>query len=69
MTHRLKDHKTVRKYVNTLKVTAEFDEHTNGINNGNWTTCKQIITNAADEVIKEERKGKEMVGSVKNVKK
>ena len=51
---KLKDPKTVRKYVNTLTAKAGCDEHTAKINNGNWTTCKQINTKAVDEVIKEE---------------
>jgi hypothetical protein len=54
MTHRLKYHKTVRKYVNTLTEKAEIGEHTAGISDGNWTPCEQIITNVADEVVKEE---------------
>lgn len=53
-TDKLEDPETVRKYVNTLTVKAECDEHTTEISNGKWTTCQQIIAKAAGELIKEE---------------
>jgi len=55
---KLKDPETVRKYVNTLTVKAEYDEHTTEKSNGKWRTCQQIIKKAGGEVIKEEGRGK-----------
>jgi len=37
-----------------LKVEVECGEETTETDNGNWTSCKHIITKSADEVIKEE---------------
>lgn len=51
---KLKDPENVRKYRSSLKVEVECGDQTIEIYNGNWTSCKHIITMSADEVIKEE---------------
>jgi hypothetical protein len=51
---KLKDPENVRKYRSSLKVQVECGEQTTEIDNGNWTSCKHIITKSAYEVIKEE---------------
>jgi hypothetical protein len=67
---KLKDPETVRKYVNTLTVKAECDEHTTEKSNGKWATYQQIIKKAGGDVVKEEgRRPPKKIGSVKNVKK
>jgi len=54
------------KYTSSLKLQEKCDEETISIDNGNCT-CKQIMKKAAARVIKKE--GKEIIGSIKNVKK
>jgi hypothetical protein len=38
------------------------------LDNGNWTVCKQIISNGAEEVIKEEGRRKGVNGLIRSVK-
>ena len=46
-TDNLKYPETISKHTKSLKVQEECNEETTAIDNGNWTTCKQIIKKAA----------------------
>jgi hypothetical protein len=58
---KLNDPEVATRYMNNLKSQIGINEYALELDNGNWTVCKQIISNAA-EVIKEEGRRK---GSVK----
>jgi hypothetical protein len=44
--------------MNNLKSQIGINEYALELDNGNWALCKQIISNAAEEVIKEEGRRK-----------
>jgi hypothetical protein len=57
-TLKLNDPEVATRYMNNLKSQIGINEYALELGNGNWTVCKQIISNAAEEVIKEEGRRK-----------
>jgi hypothetical protein len=56
------------RYMNNLESQIGNNEYAVELDNGNWTVCKQIISNAAEEVIKEECRRKGVNGLIRSVK-
>jgi hypothetical protein len=55
---KLNDPEDATRYMNNLKSQLGINEYAVDLDNGNWTVCKQVISNAAEEVIKEEGRRK-----------
>jgi hypothetical protein len=55
---KLNDPEVANRCMNNLKSQIGINEYALELDNGNWTVCKQIISNAAEEVIKEEGRRK-----------
>jgi hypothetical protein len=55
---KLNDSEVATRYMNNLKSQIGINEYALELDNGNWALCKQIISNAAEEVIKEEGRRK-----------
>jgi hypothetical protein len=55
---KLTDPEVATRYMNNLKSQIGNNEYAVELDNDKWTVCKQIISNAAEEVIKEEGRRK-----------
>jgi hypothetical protein len=66
---KLNDPEVATRYMNNLKSQIGINEYALDLDNGNWTVSKQIISNAAEEVIKKRAGGKGVNGLIRGVKK
>jgi hypothetical protein len=55
---KLTDPEVPTRYMNNLKSQIGNNEYAAELDNGKWTVCNQIISNAAEVVIKEEGRRK-----------
>jgi hypothetical protein len=58
---KLTDPEGATRYMNKIKSQIGINEYAVELDNGIWTVCKQIISNAAEEIINEEGRRKRSV--------